>query len=165
MSGFTGRRASGAPEQSGAEERVLTWGHSSAMLPLVARIARDILGHQELLSRLYSERDHLDRHRHGLSWPERSRRYQVNEEIAGIETSLRDVLTELDGLGLTLLDPAEGLVGFPTLVNDRRAYFSWKPGEERLGFWCYAGDLHRRSIPSEWTLEATAEPSRSRSRR
>jgi len=165
MSGFTGRRASGASEQSGAEERVLTWGTSNAMLPLVAHIARDVLGHQERLAALYAEREQLDRTRHSLGWPERSRRYQVAEEVARVETSLRDVLRELDALGLTLLDPEQGLVGFPTMVNDRRAYFNWKPGEERLGFWCYAADLHRRPIPAEWTQEEIVEKPARKGRR
>ena len=165
MSGFTGRRASGASEQSGAEEVIFTWGNSNAMLPLVSRIAGDILTSQETLSALYREREKLDRTRHQLAWPQRARRYQVNEEIATIENSLREVLTELDALGLTLLDSIDGLVGFPTRVNDRRAFFSWKPGEEALGHWCYAGDRSRRPIPPEWTQEDAIEEVPEKTRR
>jgi hypothetical protein len=153
MSGFTGRRASGASEQSGAEDLILTWSNSNAMLPLVGRIATDILAHQEQLTVLYTERDTLDRNRQTLAWPERSRRYQVNEEIARVEGELRAVLVELDGLGLTLLNPVEGLIGFPTRVNDRKAFFCWKPGDPQLTFWTYAGEMSRRPIPEDWTQE------------
>jgi hypothetical protein len=165
MSGFTGRRASGASEQSGAEEAIFTWGKSNAMLPLVSRIAEDILSQQEKLSALYAEREKLDRTRHQLAWPQRARRYQVSEEITTTENSLREVLTELDVLGLTLLDSIDGLVGFPTRVNDRRAFFSWKPGEEALSHWCYAGDRSRRPIPHEWTLEDAIEEVPEKTRR
>lgn len=165
MSGFTGRRASGASEQSGAEVLILTWEQSSAMLPLVSRIAEDILSYQQQLSVLYAEREKLDQARRQLAWPQRSRRYQVNEEIAATENSLRDVLTELDFLGLTLLDSVVGTVGFPTRVNDRKAFFSWKPGENSLAHWSYAGEISRRPIPQDWIKESSTETTPARTRR
>src|SRR6516162_2909095 len=85
------------------------WNQNSPRCqPAVLRSPTDILAHQEKLTELYTERDTLDRNRQTLAWPERSRRYQVNEEIARVEGELRAVLVELDGLGLTLLNPAEG---------------------------------------------------------
>jgi len=157
MSGSTGRRASGASEHSGAEDSILTWGKSNVMLPLVDRIAQDILAHQVRLTELYTERESLDRQRHSLAWPERARRYRIGEEITDIENSLRGVLTELDNLGLTLLDPGEALIGFPTRVNERKAFFTWKSGETKVLFWTYAGELFRRSIPAQWTTHEAEE--------
>jgi hypothetical protein len=151
MNGFTENRAPGASERPGPNERVLTWGASLAMLPLVGRIARDIVSHHARLARLQPEQDRLDRRRHTLSWPERSRRYQLQEEIHVIDTELRAARSELDTLGIALLDPACGLVGFPTVVNDRRAFFSWQPDEQGLNFWNYAGDRVRRPVPEHWT--------------
>jgi len=58
-------------------------------------------------------------------------------------------------LGLTLLDAEIGRVGFPTLVNDRRAYFSWRPGEEGLHSWHFAEESMCRPIPSAWRNEIT----------
>ena len=43
MSGFTEKRASDASEQPGGEPVVLTWGAAGAMLPLVERIAADVV--------------------------------------------------------------------------------------------------------------------------
>jgi hypothetical protein len=75
----------------------------------------------------------------------------LQEEIVALEKELLAALAELEALGLALLDGPLGLVGFPTLVNDRRAYFSWQAGEESLEFWNYAGDTVRRPVPASWT--------------
>ena len=159
MNGFTENRASGASERPGKSDVVLTWGASHAMLPLVGRIARDVVRHHERLAALLPERARLDRDRRELDWPRRARRYRVQEEIVGLEKELMAALAELEALGLALLDGPLGLVGFPTLVNDRRAYFTWQSGEESLEFWNYAGDTVRRPVPTSWT-KAPRERSR-----
>jgi hypothetical protein len=128
------------------------------MLPLVGRIARDIAGRHAQLARLRPEQARLERNRRTLAWPERARRYQLQEEVASAERELHDALAELEVLGVVLLDPAAGLVGFPTVVNDRRAFFSWQPGEAGLDFWNYAGDTVRRRVPEAWT--APPKPAR-----
>ena len=151
MNGFTEHRASGASERPDADNVVLTWDAGQAMLPLVGRIAADLVHCHQRLASLQPERARLDRQRHTLAWPERARRYQVQEELVAAEKDLHQALAELDALRVVLLDPAAGLIGFPTLVNNRRAYFSWQPGEERLGFWNFAGDALRRPVPEAWT--------------
>jgi hypothetical protein len=163
MNGFTERRAPGT-ERPGQNDRVLTWGASHAMLPLVGRIAADVVRHQQRLARLQPERARLDRQRQTLDWPGRARRYQLQEEIAAAEADLRQTQAELEGLGVALLHAPSGLVGFPTVVNDRRAYFSWKPGEEVLAFWNYAGDTVRNPVPEAWTKPPKARSRRGRSK-
>jgi hypothetical protein len=121
------------------------------MLPLVGRIAQDIISQHSQLARLRPEQARLERNRRTLDWPQRARRYQLQEDVAAAERELHDALAELEVLGLALLDPAAGLIGFPTVVNDRRAYFSWQPGEAELAFWNYAGDTLRRRVPEAWT--------------
>jgi hypothetical protein len=158
MNGFTERRASGAGERPGRNDLVLTWEASAAMLPLVRRVVADILRHQERLARLQPERDRLERDRLQLAWADRARRYEIEEEITQVAGELRASRGELEVLGVALLDADEGLVGFPTIVNNRRAYFSWKPGEERLSFWNFAGDFHRRLVPANWTNAAKGKP-------
>jgi hypothetical protein len=145
---------------------MLTWHASRAMLPLVGRIASDVVRHQERLGRLRPEMAALEEKRLALAWPQRARRYQLEEEIAAAEAESRAAAAELDALGVALLDPAAGLVGFPTLVNQRRAYFTWRPGEETLAWWSYAGDRQRRPVPEDWTEEPREQrPRRSRSRK
>jgi hypothetical protein len=151
MSGSNETRASEAFEKRGRHDHNLTWTAANRMLPLVRRVVADVIDCQQRLALMHPEKDRLDRHRHDLSWPERSRRYHLNEEIASGERTLRSAVAELDGLGLTLLDIGTGRVGFPTMVNKRPAYFSWLPGEEALSFWQYADDEERRPIPASWT--------------
>jgi hypothetical protein len=151
MSGFTENRASDASERSGGDAVVLTWGAAGAMLPLVGRIVADVVRLHERLAQLRGEKDRLDRMRHALAWPDRARRYQLQEEAEAALKGLQEATAELEALGLTLLHSPSGLVGFPTVVNDRPAFFSWRPGEEKLAFWNYADDLVRRPVPAAWT--------------
>jgi hypothetical protein len=160
MSGFTEPRASGASERSDRQGVVFAWSACVARLPLVRRIAQDVIEAHEQLSRLRPEVDRLDRQRRTLAWPERSRRYQLQEEIASWKRTLAEFQAELEQLGLTLLDGPAGTIGFPTIVNDRRAYFSWEPGEEEIAFWNYQGESVRNPIPAHWT-----KPNRQRPRR
>jgi hypothetical protein len=165
MNGFTENRASGASERPDHNDVVLTWGASHAMLPLVGRIAADIVRHHQHLARLQPEQARLNRRRHTLAWPERSRRYQLQEEIHDAQQDLGQARAELEVLGVALLHEATGLVGFPTVVNDRRAFFSWQPGEEGLGYWNFAGDTVRRPVPASWTKPPRERPRKDRSRK
>jgi hypothetical protein len=154
MNGSTENRTSGASEQDGGRDVVLTWTTSHRMLPLVQRIIGDILSHRLALARMVPERTRLDRQRRALAWPERSRRYALHEEIAALEQNLEEEFAELEVLGVALVDVERGQVGFPTLVNNRRAFFSWRPGEEDLKSWHFAGETLRRPVPSSWTTSS-----------
>ncbi|HEV3238684.1 MAG TPA: DUF2203 family protein [Gemmataceae bacterium] len=151
MNGSTENRTSGSFESGNGQDVIMTWGAAGRMLPLVRQIVDDILEHQDKLNRLQPEKERLDRNRRQLSWPERSRRYRLQEEIAKEDMGIAANLAELDELGLTLVEPMQGQVGFPTLVNNRKAFFSWQPGEEGIEFWHFADDIDRRPIPSAWT--------------
>jgi hypothetical protein len=163
MSGSTENRTSGAFEQSRGLSATFTWPAAQRMLPLVRRIVADVLQHQRLLARMHAEKGRLDRNRRSLAWPARSRRYQLQEEIAGTEQDLKSTLGELEALGVVLVDRGAGQVGFPTFVNDRPACFSWRPGEEGLLYWHFADDPTRREIPVSWTKPETRRRGASRS--
>ena len=164
MSGFTENQASEANNRSGACDRIMTWQAGRDMLPLVGQIAQDIARLKARLDRLHPELEHLEKIRLHLDWPMRARRYQVEEDIAAVQFELSQVQAELSTLGLVVLDAEIGLVGFPTLVNERRAYFSWHPGEEQLGYWNYADEFVRRPVPEDWTLSEPTRIGRVRSR-
>src|SRR5215831_10802707 len=99
-------RASGASEQLGPQDRVMTWHASRAMLPLVGMIARDVVQYHQQLFRMQPELAELERNRRLLNWTGRSRRYQLEEEVAFAEGEMRTLLAELEVLGLTLLEPS-----------------------------------------------------------
>jgi hypothetical protein len=165
MSGSTENRTSGS-SKSGGQPAAFTWTAAARMLPLAGRIVRDVIELQQRLERMQLEKDRLDRHRHTLAWPERSRRYHLQEEITAAEQALHVGLSELDVLNIVVIDLESGQIGFPTIVNDRPAYFSWLPGEEGLLHWHFAEDTARRPVPASWTKLAAETPRRrSRSER
>jgi hypothetical protein len=123
------------------------------MLPLVERIMGDILVRRQNLAKLVPEQDRLDRFKVDLSWPERQRRYELQLESASHQRELDTAMEELTGLGVVLLDPSEGRVGFPTRVNDRAAFFSWRVGDEGLRSWHFAEETNCRPIPQSWLKE------------
>jgi hypothetical protein len=153
MNGSTGNKAFGASEKPEPGDVVLSLSTAQRMLPLVKRIVEDILASQEALARLAPEQEELFRQRRNLAWPERKRLYQIQEEIANAERRLGEAHEEMQSLGLTLIDAESGRVGFPTLVNDRRAFFSWRPGDEGLQSWHFAEESVCRAIPKEWMRE------------
>lgn len=154
MSGSTENTAHSASDRFGAGDRPINLGTARRMLPLVQRVIADLLDGQRRLVQLQREQEHLDRQRRTLAWPERSRRYQLREEIADLELRIQDARAELDVLGVALLDAASGRVGFPTIVNGRSAFFSWQAGEDAIGFWHFEGETGRRQIPTSWTKAA-----------
>jgi hypothetical protein len=150
MSESMGDTTSSASEKPERKDIVLTLSTARSMLPLVRLIAVDVMAAQQAIDKLQPEHDRLFRQRFDLTWPERSRRYQVQDELAVSEKSLKTALSELEELGVGLLDADSGRVGFPTIVNGRRAYFSWRPSETSLRFWQYVGETTLRPIPSSW---------------
>jgi hypothetical protein len=132
------------------------------MLPLVKSIVADIVTSRLAITKLTPEQDRLERHRRDLVWLERQRRYQVKDEIAAAEKALSHALTELTGLGVSLVDDEAGAVDFPTKINGRSAAFTWKFGEEALRSWHYSGEEQLRPIPNDWNLSSSLTPIRFR---
>jgi hypothetical protein len=154
MSGSRDNKASSAAENTPGPAKVFDLALARRMLPLVQPITQGLLASRQQLSLLLPEQEKLDRQRRSLDWPERARRYNLREEIAACEQSVLEAQVELENLGLSLLDEEMGCVGFPTLVNNRRAFLSWQPGEDGILYWNYAGELERQPIPVSWIKQA-----------
>ncbi len=153
MSGSRSYPTSDASESPERNEVVLSLKTVHKMLPLVQRIANDIVVANRAIALLHPEEDRLDRGRHSLDWPGRKRRYEVKEEVAKAEKELEVAHTELRELGLVVLDELLGRIGFPTMVNNRRAYFSWVLGEDALNSWRFSDEDVDRPIPASWLKE------------
>jgi hypothetical protein len=158
MNGSTENRAFGASESPEPRETAMSLGTAREMLPLVQHVVADILNQLTAVKRLQPEQDRLDRQRRDLAWPERQRRYQVREEMNAAERELQAAYAELQTLGVSLLDSETGRVGFPTIVNDRRAYFSWKPGDDGIRTWHFAEEEVLRPIPTSWAKLLEVQP-------
>jgi len=120
------------------------------MLPLVQRVVVDIVQCQNRLEALQPRKENLDRHKRDLTWPERQNRYALHEELSQLERKVAETFAELELLGVAVIDPGLGRVGFPTLVNNRPAYFAWWPGEADISQWHFATEIRCRTIPASW---------------
>ena len=154
MSGFKSYPTSDASESPERNEVVLSLKTVQKMLPLVQQIAQDIVAKHRAIERLQPEEERLDRQRRNLDWPMRQRRYEVKEELAKTEKELEVALTnELRELGLSILNELHGQIGFPTMVNNRRAFFSWIPGDASVQTWRFADEDVDRPVPANWLKE------------
>jgi hypothetical protein len=146
----TPRRAFGASAKSKRKDVNLDLPTARQMLPLVKSIVADIVDRRSHLNRLHPEQETLERHRRDLTWPERERRYRIQEEITATEGAYKQAVSELRELGLAIVDVSSGRVAFPTRINGRAAVFTWQPGEDSVAYWSYEDEELRRPIPTEW---------------
>ncbi len=153
MSGSRSFSTSDASESPERTEVVLSLTTVQKMLPLVQQIAGELMTSHQAIARLRPEEETLDRKRHSLDWPGRKRRYEVKEELAKADKDLEVAHAELRELGLIVLNELEGCIGFPTMVNNRRAFFSWRLGDASLQHWCFVDDDTERPIPVSWLKE------------
>jgi hypothetical protein len=154
MNGSTENRAQDASEKPERRPVVLNLATARRMLPLVQRVVSDVTGYERRLAELRPEQQRLDRQRRTLAWPQRCRRYQIREEVSDTERALQEALAELAGLAVVILDPVVGRVGFPTVVDNRPAFFSWQLGDEAVDYWHFPEDTGRRLIPVSWVKGA-----------
>lgn len=158
----TPNRASNSAGKPRKKEVTLDLATARQMLPLVKSIVTDVITARRALNKLTPEQERLERQRRELVWQERQRRYQISDEIAAAEKAWSAAVSELNGLGLTLVDDEAGEVDFPTKVNGRTAAFSWTMGEEGLKHWHYSDEESRRPIPTDWDKAGAVTPIRYR---
>ena len=98
-------------------------------LPFVSRVINDIvdLHEQIVLCRRTMERIEMGLHGGEITVYEGEYRASMNR--------LRDLVRELDLVGVDLLDFERGLISFPTLHDGREAALSWQLGEEEVEYW------------------------------
>jgi hypothetical protein len=150
MSGYS-KKASQAEKPSSRTEPLFELPTVLKMLPLVRRIAADLLESQVEIGGLVDESRRLERQRRDLPWIERKRRYLVQDTLSDAERRLRGYVNEFEALGIAVIDLETAQIGFPTIVNNKLAFFSWLPGEESVTFWHYDRDeSRRRPVPEAW---------------
>jgi len=64
----------------------------------------------------------------------------------------KDMLAEMDAVGVQVKDLDTGLIDFPTLYRGQEVYLCWKLGEPSIAFWHHIDDgfRGRRPIDSEF---------------
>ncbi|QDV24887.1 hypothetical protein Q31a_32090 [Aureliella helgolandensis] len=110
------------------------------MLPLVRSIATDIA---EVFRNVTGRR--TDLHRLFRKGTTLSSGPLYDDELAESRADLQEEYekiwryrAELESLGVFLRQTEEGGIEFPTIVNGREAFFSWRTGEKTVQFWRFA---------------------------
>lgn len=150
MSMPKGKKPARAAKNKKATANLFLLSQADTMLPLVSHITEEIQARWQRLVELEKEQIDLERRKRDLNWPERSRRYSVNDEITAEQNKLRDSVLELEDLNVILVDPVVGEAAFPTQVQGRKAYFVWRVGADSVKWWCFANEPQRRVIPESW---------------
>lgn len=104
------------------------------MLPLLRLIVTDIsLSHRELTERKSNLRRMLRRN-------EGKARFQVydaeiteiQEDLKNESAHLEEYVSELEQLGVILRSAHDGIVDFPTVVDDMPAYYTWQMEQQDI---------------------------------
>jgi hypothetical protein len=121
---------------------IFTVDQARAMLPLLRLIVTDIsLSHRELTERKSNLRRMLRRH-------EGKARFQVYDaEIIEIQEDLKnesahldEYVSELEQLGVILRSAHEGIVDFPTLIDDMPAFYTWQMEQPDVQYFHWADE-------------------------
>ncbi len=105
-----------------------------AMLPLLRLIVTDIsLAHRELTERKSNLRRMLRRN-------EGKARFQIydaeiteiQEDLKNESAHLEEYVSELEQLGVILRSAHDGIVDFPTVVDDEPAYYTWQMEQQDI---------------------------------
>jgi hypothetical protein len=105
--------------------RLFTVARANKALPLVARIAEDVVRKFADFQRLESERQKA-RHEH---------RETLERKLFDLEGEIERHQQELMAIGCELKDPRTGLLDFPARNGDQPILLCWKRGEPAVAWW------------------------------
>ncbi len=128
-------------------KRFFTPEQANSALPLVRRIAADIVAQ-------YQQLEHLQKRRQKLLNQEGSDDLRALDAIAGQSAKrLNDLIEEIKLIGCELKDWTLGLVDFPAILDGREVYLCWKLGEEQVSHWheVHAGAMGRQPVGETFT--------------
>jgi hypothetical protein len=145
---------------AGPFKRLFTVEEANAMLPLVRAIvtdlvelSRDVIERQQRLAHLPAAREA------DPNDPYASETAQFEDELKKDRQRLHGFVKELVDLGVipesSLEGPLVGVVDFPTRMEGRVTYLSWKLGDAEVLFWreLDAKLLDRQPLPSACAAE------------
>jgi hypothetical protein len=132
-------------------QTVFSIEQARSMLPLLRLIVTDIsLSHRELTERRSNLRRMLRNHQG------KSRFQAYDQEIVEIQNDLKsdaahldDYISELEQLGVILRSAHEGIVDFPTVIEEQPAYFTWHMEQPDVTEFHWAGESTADRRPLE----------------
>ncbi len=122
--------------------RTYTVEEANKELPRVRRIVAQIAELSAMLPELEDQARiaEYDSKRAAASADDRDRHQQARDAVSGAELELLKAVANLNGLGIQLKGPLEGLIDFPSYRDGERVELCWKLGEERVEHWHRVGE-------------------------
>lgn len=149
-------RAEYVPGPSGGPIRVFTVAQANRALPLVRRIADDIVAEHPRWKDLVA-RYEVAAGDARPEWGESPAQVALRREIDAVAARLNGYVHELEAIGCLLKGFDEGLVDFYGRHQGRLVCLCWRRGEEAVTHWheLDAGFAGRREITEEFVASET----------
>ena len=118
-------------------ERYFTLDEATALLPRLTTLLtglrerrQSLLGHEREQETRYQQRVRVNGHAQGGE-----EFVQRREAIEADQTALRELVEEIQALGVEVKDVDMGLVDFPAWREGRVVYLCWRLGEPTIAWW------------------------------
>lgn len=122
--------------------RTYTVDEANNELPRVRRIVAQISELSALLPELEDQAriaEYESKRKAGRA-EDRDRHQQARDAVSGAELELLKAVASLNGMGIQLKGPLEGLIDFPSLRNGEPIELCWRLGEEKVEHWHHIGE-------------------------
>jgi hypothetical protein len=122
--------------------RTYTVEEANNELPRVRRIVAQIAELSALLPELEDQARiaQYESKRPGAGEADHERQQQSRDAVGGAEIELLKAVANLNGMGIQLKGPLEGLIDFPSYRAGELIELCWKLGEERVEHWHRLGE-------------------------
>lgn len=122
--------------------RTYTVEEANNELPRVSRIVAQIAELSALLPELEDQARiaEYESKRPGAGAENRERQQQARDAVAGAEMELLKAVANLNGMGIQLKGPLEGLIDFPSYRDGELVELCWKLGEDKVDHWHRIGE-------------------------
>jgi len=120
-----------------AKQKTFTLQEAQRLLPVLQALLKRAMDGKRLIEAVQKELQDL-KHRILLSGglmvdvPAVAHRRAEHDKAV---QSIKDVLAEIEAIGVQVKDLDIGLLDFPCMVEDEIVLLCWKYGEDKIGFW------------------------------
>jgi hypothetical protein len=122
--------------------RTYTVDEANNELPRVRRIVGQIAELSALLPELEDQARiaEYESKRPAAGAEDRDRHQRARDAVSAAELELLKAVASLNGMGISLKGPLEGLIDFPSFRDGELIELCWKLGEERVEHWHKVGE-------------------------
>ncbi len=122
--------------------RTYTVEEANQELPRVRRSGTQIAEISALLPELEDQARiaEYESKRNGAGNDHRDRHQQARDAVSRAELELLKAVAALNGMGIQLKGPLEGLIDFPSYRDGELVELCWKLGEDRVEHWHRVGE-------------------------